>query len=436
MKKATLSFIIVFSVLFIMAGNWNPRGQRGNWKPYVKQGDVSPVSLLPGQLNGNGVFSFIAGNMGKDPLVLVSNQEMKVVMTLSHGIPDVTPLDATTALTVIGGTGSSWFTWSYNKLTNSYTGIQNRTIPAESEGTVTIRYKVTGNSSKDVPANGFNVNLTPPAYANGINTTDDDAVSTYAYTRASDYGDAASSYGTAEHTLDIDNMVNPVWLGSRVDYELADQISLTADGDDMTGLDDEDGVIFPVMKPGSTVSIAVAVTAAEHSRGFISAWIDWNGNGDFNDVGEQIAVNVPVSGTGTINLEGIMVPGYAVTAVPTIARFRAGPEKMNSTGSYSYGEAEDYQVQIVNPAIGIDEKHPSWRVIIYSNENDIYIKDLAGRELKGKMVVYNLIGQRIARKALTGGTLNKFEMNVEQGYYVVEVIEDEGTCRGEVFLTR
>jgi hypothetical protein len=73
---------------------------------------------------------------------------------------------------------------------------------------------------------------------------------------------------------------------------------------------------------------------------------------------------------------------------------------------------------------------------IYSNENDIYVKDLAGKELKGKMIVYNLISQRISKKALKGGTLNKFPMDVEQGYYIVEVVDDMGTVHGKVFLTK
>ena len=426
MKKVILASIIVFSATMIIAGNW---------KPYVKQGNVTPATLLARQLNGNGVVSFMVGNMGSDPLELVANQEMRVVLTLSFGVPDVMPLDATTALTVIGGTGAGWFTWSYNKLTNSYTGIQSRTIPAQSEGTVTIGYKVTMNSSKDVPANGFNVNLTPPGYTNGANTTSDDAVSFYTFTRAGDFGDAPASYGSADHSIDIDNAANTVWLGTTVDYEPVDQASPVANNDDKTGLDDEDGVIFPDLLPDASVNLPVFVTTAGDNQGFISAWIDWDGNGQFNNWGEQVAKNIPVTGTGTVSLP-VTVPGYAITKVPTFARFRIGPENMNSTGSYAFGEVEDYQVKILNPFIGIEEKEGSPRMIIYSYEDDIYVKDLTGRELKGKMLVYNLVGQRIARKALTGGTLNKFSMNVEQGYYVVDIVDDEGTVHGKVFLTR
>jgi hypothetical protein len=321
-------------------------------------------------------------------------------------------------------------------LTNSYTGIQNRAIPGNSEGIISFGYKVLVNSSQSAPACGFNVNLTPPAYSNGENSTDDDAVSIYTCTRAGDFGDAPASYGAAEHAVDIDYFSNSVYLGTLVDYEPVNQASLTADSDDMNGIDDEDGVVLPVMILDASVNLPVFVTVSGDEEGFLSVWIDWNGNGDFNDAGEQIAVNIPVKETGTVNLKGVTIPGYAITTAPTFIRFRVGHENMAGTGYCSFGEVEDYQVHIINPYIGIDEKDQSDRIVIYSFENDIYVKDLYGKELTGKMRVFNLIGQRIVKKNLMGGTLNKFSMNVEEGYYLVEVEDDNGTVQGKVFLTR
>jgi hypothetical protein len=187
---------------------------------------------------------------------------------------------------------------------------------------------------------------------------------------------------------------------------------------------------------GTSVTFPVVVNLTGNSIGFINAWIDWDGNGSFNDEGEQVTTNVLAYSSGTINLTGIQVPANAVTSVPTFARFRIGPANIGSTGSCSFGEVEDYQVQMLNPNIGIDEKEGGKRLLIYSDENNIYVKDLAGKELRGKMLVYNLVGQRVAKKALTGGVLNKFSMNVEEGYYIVEVVEDAITLQGKVFLTR
>jgi hypothetical protein len=96
-------------------------------------------------------------------------------------------LDATTALTVIGGSFASSFTWTYNVTANTYQGRQNQTIPGldlvnfTNEGLITIQYKVTQNSPQDA-LNGFTVNLTPPSYTNISNSTGDDQVSSYTFT--------------------------------------------------------------------------------------------------------------------------------------------------------------------------------------------------------------------------------------------------------------
>ncbi len=52
-----------------------------------------------------------------------------------------------------------------------------------------------------------------------------------------------------------------------------------ADGDDLNNIDDEDGVVFPPLTRGLTASISVTIVGI----GYLNAWIDWNGDGDFND---------------------------------------------------------------------------------------------------------------------------------------------------------
>ena len=79
----------------------------------------------------------------------------------------------------------------------------------------------------------------------------------------------------------------------------------------------------------------------------LSAWIDWNGDGDFLDTGERIATNTLVAASGTVNLS-ITVPADTV-AGPTFARFRFGPNVTGPTGLAAYGEVEDFKVTISDP---------------------------------------------------------------------------------------
>lgn len=164
-----------------------------------------------------------------------------------------------------------------------------------------------------------------------------------AYTN--DYGDAPESYGSAGHVIN-----SRQYLGTMPDGELMSQYSDEANGDDLNGIDDEDGVEISELRQGDKASIRYIVVTSFLSNVYLNAWIDWNGDGDFNDAGERIASNVRRNLSGTYNLD-IVVPSEAIGSRPTFARFRLGPSLNSPTGSASGGEVEDYIIKIacVNP---------------------------------------------------------------------------------------
>jgi gliding motility-associated-like protein len=157
-----------------------------------------------------------------------------------------------------------------------------------------------------------------------------------------DFGDAPASYGSADHVIS-----DWIYMGSAPDGEPSSQYSDEADGDDRNLFDDEDGVTFPEMKPGASVTIAVrTVETSYFLTGYLSAWIDWNGDGDFNDKDERIAENRRVPSGSAILALSVSVPNDAIVSRPTFARFRIGPRVSSPTGSASSGEVEDYMIKI------------------------------------------------------------------------------------------
>jgi hypothetical protein len=179
-------------------------------------------------------------------------------------------------------------------------------------------------------------------------------VSSYTYVRAWDYSDAAAPYPVAWHEINITKSNGQynryIMLGSLVDHEDGFIQGPNGLADDLNGLDDEDGVVMPPLSLGSTVQIPVSVTAYDNSYGFLNAWIDWNGDGDFNDPGEKLTptpILVTASGLYHINTT---VPNDAVTTTPVIARFRIGAN-MGPAGVNPWGEVEDYEVQIIIPQV-------------------------------------------------------------------------------------
>jgi uncharacterized repeat protein (TIGR01451 family) len=164
---------------------------------------------------------------------------------------------------------------------------------------------------------------------------------------SSDAGDAPLIYGNPTHTI-----VNGLRLGASVDADTGFLNSSNANGDDTNGIDDEDGVTIPTLTQGQSATISVNVNQVTVGTGRLQGWIDWNGDGDFADAGEQIATNLQLSAgtSGTISVP-VTVPAGAITSAPTFARFRwSTTADLSSTATATNGEVEDYQVAIAAPA--------------------------------------------------------------------------------------
>ncbi len=156
-----------------------------------------------------------------------------------------------------------------------------------------------------------------------------------------DFGDAPLSYGAAWHEV-----TTYPYMGTRPDTEASSQYSDEANGDDLNGNDDEDGVTFPEMAPGERVVIPVRTTASYFTAGYLSVWFDWNSDGDFADKDERVADNIRVpSGSSTYNLT-VDIPDNAITSAPLFVRFRIGPRVSSPTGATTSGEVEDYMTKL------------------------------------------------------------------------------------------
>jgi hypothetical protein len=156
-----------------------------------------------------------------------------------------------------------------------------------------------------------------------------------------DVGDAPISYGNPSHTI------AGIRLGASVDADATLLNNATATGDDIDNTDDENGVtLTPLLPTGETTIVPVSI---QNASGFLSAWFDWNGDGDFNDAGEQMITAQAVA-AGTTNLN-IAVPITAIVG-PTFARFRVctnntALDNCNTpVGTVQSGEVEDYQFSV------------------------------------------------------------------------------------------
>ena len=154
-----------------------------------------------------------------------------------------------------------------------------------------------------------------------------------------DFGDAPAPYPVLLSENGARHAPTGLTLGSNRDGEADGTHSLNADADGV----DEAGVTLGTIRVGqSGVTISVAVSG---SAGKLDAWIDFNGDGSWGGVGEQIFASQSVV-VGTNNL-AFDVPSLAV-AGKSFARFRLSTAGgLTPTGSAADGEVEDYKVIVI-----------------------------------------------------------------------------------------
>ncbi|WP_394239695.1 LruC domain-containing protein [Vibrio astriarenae] len=163
-----------------------------------------------------------------------------------------------------------------------------------------------------------------------------------------DFGDAPDTYLTTlasngpRHQLD-----GTTYLGSQQpDGDNDAQIAPLSD--DTTGIDDEDGINFvTAIEPG--LDSVIQVNAS--TQGYLTAWFDWNQDGDFDDEGEHVIQDQLID-EGLQNVV-FNVDFNAVSGV-TWARFRfSQQEGLNYFGGATSGEVEDHQVTVTGEGITV-----------------------------------------------------------------------------------
>jgi uncharacterized repeat protein (TIGR01451 family) len=203
--------------------------------------------------------------------------------------------------------------------------------------------------------------------------------------RPGDFGDLPNTYGTlvanngARHVISETN--NPT-LGSIVDDEFNGQPATNADGDDNNDTDDEDGVVFnSEIIPGEVMT--VTVTASPAADGLLNAWIDFNGDGDFNDANERLATDLPIAAGNSVVLT-TTVPVNADQNDEAYARFRFSSQGgLQPTGLALDGEVEDYAQPILSLDYGdLPNTYPTQ----YASNGARHVIDTSGNPTLGNRV--------------------------------------------------
>jgi hypothetical protein len=177
-----------------------------------------------------------------------------------------------------------------------------------------------------------------------------------------DYGITLGVNGGARHTK------SATYFGSEVDTELDGANSSGADGDNLDGDDDEEGVIRVGKWQNGTDGgeVQFSVTSPQtNNYACVDGWIDWNDDNDFDDTNEHVVDSLLLFDLGfTDNLSQTFdIPTGTFGGSGTVsfyARWRIAPDtngdgdcsnevNMSYGGYVSGGEVEDYSWEFNDP---------------------------------------------------------------------------------------
>ncbi|MFZ4523013.1 MAG: GEVED domain-containing protein [Bacteroidales bacterium] len=107
------------------------------------------------------------------------------------------------------------------------------------------------------------------------------------------------------------------------------------------GFGDYSGMVNKIIQ-GTSETLSVTINGYSGDVG--KAWVDWNQDGDFADAGEEFALG---TGAGPVYSVSIAAPATALIGYTTM-RVRLGLGAPTSCGTLSYGETEDYTINVLS----------------------------------------------------------------------------------------
>lgn len=163
---------------------------------------------------------------------------------------------------------------------------------------------------------------------------------------ASDHGDSSlfpDASSTPSTTITLGNLAG--------DAETSLSGNATATADDLDGADDEDGLVFSSLAVGGTGALMIRRENTSGADAYLSAWIDWDGDGVLGEtidgIPDQVVSNAVIpSGTSGDQSYTFPIPG-TIPAGTVHARLRlTSTANPGFSGDVGEGEVEDHEVTI------------------------------------------------------------------------------------------
>ena len=337
----------------------------------------------------------------KDAAGNISAASNVATVTTLAPVADTTAPTAPTALTASGTTTTttslSWTASTDNVGVTGYDVYQGATLKAT---ITTTTYSVTGLTA----ATAYTFSVKAKDAAGNISASSNVVNVTTATT--------AIVYCTSQGNSVADEKIGKVQLGTIIN---------TSTGG--TGYTDFTAISTNLtLGTANTITITPAWTSTVYSEGY-SVWIDYNKDGDFIDAGEQVytkaaSTATPASGSFTIPATATL----GATRMRVSMKYNGIP---TACEAFSYGQVEDYTVNIVSAAKeSVTSRNTIAEINLYPNPASSVI-NLTSVSDNATFKVYNLLGQTVINGKLSNGSINVSSINA--GNYILEITDKETT---------
>ena len=169
------------------------------------------------------------------------------------------------------------------------------------------------------------------------------------------------------------------------------------------------------------ITITPAWTSTVYSEGY-AVFIDYNQNGVFTDAGETVftkATSTATTATGTITIPSTALLGS--TRMRVSMKYNGTP---TSCEAFSYGQVEDYTVNITSVAKMNESSNNAISFNLYPNPVNGEVLNIANLEVDSNYKIYNLVGQELGKGKIVNESINVGSLS--SGTYLIEVSNQNG----------
>ena len=224
---------------------------------------------------------------------------------------------------------------------------------------------------------------------------------------------AAVTYCTSQGNSTADEKIGKVVLGT-----INNTSTGTAGYENFTALSTN-----TVRGTAYTITITPQWTATAFSEGY-AVFVDYNKDGDFLDSGETVYTKAkskvtPVKGTFTIPATATL----GATRMRVSMKYNGTP---TSCEAFSFGQVEDYTLNIVAVAKGTLADNENNAIVLYPNPLKGDFLNITGAENNAAYKIFNILGQEVATGKMSNNTIST--TNISSGTYLLQIATDNGTA--------